>query len=76
MEKLIVFRIDIKKELEKKGWTQIKIRENKLLGQKTYYDMVNDNKVPGIKGLEALCFMLDKQPGSIIKYIPNENKTE
>ena len=74
---MLEFKINIIQELEKNGWTAAKIKEYKnktgitLIGQKTFYDMKNNNIVPGIKTLNNLCFMLGKQPGSIIRYIPD-----
>lgn len=74
---MLEFKIDIIKELDKKGWTISKIKEYQkinninLIGQKTYYDIKNYNIVPGIKVINNLCFMLGKQPGSIIRYVPD-----
>lgn len=69
---MIEFKIDIAKELQCKGWDHKKIRDSKLIGQKTYYEMIKDKKVPGIRGINALCYMLGRQPGSIIRYIPDD----
>ena len=73
---MLEFKIDVIAELNKKGYTSTKIRDNKLIGQKTYTDMRNNNKVPGIKTIDILCRLLNRQPGSIIKYVPDGNKTE
>ena len=69
------FKIDIMDELKKRGWNTTKIRESKLIGQKTLSDMKN-GIVPGVKVLNNLCFMLNLQPGSIIRYIPDDGKSE
>lgn len=72
---MLEFKIDIISELAKHGYTSTKIRDCKLIGQKTYSEMKNNNKVPGIKTIDTLCRLLNKQPGSIIRYVP-DNKQE
>lgn len=71
------FKIDVIEELKKKGWTASKIREKKILGQKGYYQ-IKSGHLPGLAALGSLCFMLDRQPGSIIRYVPDDipEKTE
>ena len=68
---MLEFKIDIMSELSKKGYNTNVIREKNLIGQKTLYD-IKAGKVPGIKTINALCCLLDRQPGSIIKYVPDE----
>ena len=72
---MLEFKIDIMKELKKKGWNSPKIRESKLIGQKTLSD-IKKGIVPGIKTIENLCYMLNVQPGSIIKYVPDPTGSE
>ena len=73
---MLVFKIDIMKALKDKGYNTKNIRDNNLIGQKTLYDIKN-GIVPGIKTINTLCMLLDRQPGSIIRYIPDntENNT-
>lgn len=68
---MLKFKIDIISELSKKGYNTNVIREKNLIGQKTLYD-IKAGKVPGIKTINTLCYLLDRQPGSIIKYVPDE----
>lgn len=68
---MLKFKIDIISELNKKGYNTNVIREKNLIGQKTLYD-IKAGKVPGIKTINTLCCLLDKQPGSILKYVPDE----
>lgn len=72
---MLEFKIDIMKELKKKGWNSPKIRESKLIGQKTLSD-IKKGIVPGIKTIENLCYMLNVQPGSIIRYVPDPTGSE
>lgn len=65
------FKTNIIDLLNSKGWTQKRIREETKIGTRTYYEM-RGNKVPGIKGIEEICRMLKMQPGSFLRYVPDE----
>ena len=67
---MLEFKIDIIQELNKKGYNTNIIREKNLIGQKTLYD-IKAGKVPGIKTINTLCALLERQPGSILKYVPD-----
>lgn len=69
------FKTDIVELLNSKGWTQKRIREETKIGTRTYYEL-RENKVPGIKGIEEICRMLKMQPGSFLKYVPDDTKIE
>ena len=64
-------------ELLKAGWNPKKIRDKNIMGQKTLQELRKGEKtVKGIKTLESVCFMLNKQPGSIVRFVPDQPKTE
>lgn len=65
------FKIDVMAELKKRGWSTTKIRESTLIGQKTLADIKN-GIVPGTIALNSLCYMLNLQPGSIVRYVPGD----
>lgn len=65
------FKTDIIELLNSKGWTQKRIREETKIGTRTYYEL-RENKVPGTKTIEEICRMLKMQPGSFLRYIPDE----
>ena len=67
------FKEDIIVLLNRKKWDQKRIREESKIGTRTYYDL-RKNKVPGTKGIEELCRMLEMQPGSFLKYVSENNK--
>lgn len=67
------FKIDILEVLKEKGYNSTRIRKEKLLSQSTLTD-IRAGKVPGAK-IDVLCELTGLQPGSIIKYVP-DNKQE
>lgn len=68
----LVFKIDVMKELKKRGYNTTKIRKEKLLSESTLTS-IRKGIVPGAK-LLTLCELLDRQPGSIIRYIPDKQE--
>ena len=67
---MLEFKIDVIQELKKNGYNTTIIRKEKLLSESTLTD-IRRGKVPAAK-LDTLCKLLKRQPGSIIKYIPDE----
>lgn len=70
---MLEFKIDVMKELKEKGYNTKVIRDKNLIGQKTVQD-IKRGIVPGTKVLNTLCGLLNRQPGSIIKYVPEDLK--
>lgn len=58
--------------LEEKGITTYYLRQNKIMGQQTYYNLKNGKGKLGNETLESLCKLLNCQPGDIMEYIPDE----
>ena len=73
---MIKFKIDIMQALKNKGYNTNYIRQNKLLSEATL-QQIRTGKTPGIKSINILCSLLNKQPGQLLEYIPDnqENKT-
>ena len=67
---MLIFKVDVLTELKKNGYNTTKIRKEKLLSESTLTD-IRRGKVPAAK-LDTLCKLLNRQPGSIIKYVPDE----
>lgn len=61
--------------LEEKGWTTYKIRKEKLLGQGTLTALKNGTGGLDSKTISKLCKTLICQPGDIMEFVPDENKT-
>jgi putative transcriptional regulator len=67
------YRIDVIAELQEAGYTQYRLKKEKLMGDATLQDL-RSGKIVGIKTLETICRLLDCQPGNIIRYVPDEKK--
>ena len=65
----IVYKIDVLAELRKKGYTQNRIREEKLIGQ-SYLTQLRHGELVSWKTLDTICKLLECQPGDIMEYVP------
>lgn len=65
------YRIDVIAELQEAGYSQYRLKKEKLMGDATIQDL-RSGKIVGIKTLETICRLLDCQPGNIIRYVPDE----
>lgn len=65
---MIVYKIDVLKELKENGYNTNRLRKEKLLSE-TAIQSFRTGKMIGIKSLNDVCRLLDMQPGNIIKYI-------
>lgn len=57
--------------MAEKGLTTYQIRKQKVIAERVLQKMREDQSV-GIKNIDALCRVLDCQPGDLMEYIPDE----
>ena len=69
---MLVYKIDILKELKEAGYSTYRLSKEHLIGQSSITKL-NNNKMVGIQSLDTICRLLDCQPGNIIKYVPDED---
>lgn len=67
----IIYKIDVLEELKKEGYTQIRLRREKLIGQDAIQKIRRGDMI-GINVLTTICELLDMQPGDIIAYSKEE----
>ena len=67
----IVYKIDVLAALREKGYTQNRIREEKLIGQ-SYLTQIRHGELVSWKALETICRLLECQPGDILIYNAQE----
>ena len=60
-------------QLKNQGITTYYLRQNKIMGQQTYYNLKNGKGNLGTETLEKLCKLLECQPGDLMEYIPEED---
>lgn len=64
----IIYRIDVIAALKDVGYTQNRIRNEKLIGQATLTQLRHGELVSW-KTIETICRLLHCQPGDILEYI-------
>ena len=67
---MLVYKIDVLAELKKKGYNTTRLRDERLVGQNAI-QAIREGKMVGNIALDQICTLLKKQPGSIIKWIPD-----
>lgn len=69
---MIVYRFDVMKRLKDMGFNPARIRREHLISEQALQDIREGTPVKTMHNLNKLCAILDMQPGSILKYIPDE----
>lgn len=72
---MLVFKFDIMEKLKEKNISTYEIRQKKLIGENAL-TQIRKGIVPGTKSINMLCGLLEMQPGSFLKYVPDDTKTE
>ena len=67
----IKYKIDILEALKNIGYSQNRIRNEKLIGQATLTQLRHGELVSW-KTIETLCKLLNCQPGDILEYTPED----
>lgn len=65
---MLIYKIDVLTELKKNGYNTTRLRREKILGEASI-QALRDNKMIGIKALDNICMILNKQPGELIECI-------
>ena len=63
----IKYKIDILAALRDAGYTQNRIRNEKLIGQ-SYLTQLRHGELVSWKAIEVICRLLNCQPGDILEY--------
>lgn len=50
------------------------LRQHKIMGQQTYYNLKNGKGKLGAETIEKLCEALNCQPGDLMEYIPDSSQ--
>lgn len=65
----IRYKIDVLAALREKGYSQNRIREEKLIGQ-SYLTQIRHGELVSWKTIETICSLLGCQPGDLVEYAP------
>lgn len=63
----LIYKIDVLDTLKKEGYSQTRLRKEKLIGQDAIQKMRKGDMI-GINVLATVCELLNMQPGNIIEY--------
>lgn len=67
----IRYKIDVLEALRDAGYTQNRIRQEKLIGQ-SYLTQLRHREIVSWKTIDTICSLLGCQPGDIVEYLPEE----
>lgn len=71
---MIVYKFDVMAKLKEKGYNTGRIRRERLISEQALQDIRMGVAVKSTASLNKLCGMLDMQPGSIFKYVPDNEE--
>ena len=72
---MLRYKIDILDALKRIGFTTYKIRKDKIIGE-AQMQKIRTGEIASKETLNTICRLLDCQPGDILKYVPDETKTD
>lgn len=67
----VVYKFDVLSALKEKGYSQIRIRNEKLIGQ-SYLSQLRHGELVSWKTIGTICKLLDCKPGDLLDYIPDD----
>lgn len=62
------------KLMAKKNISMYRLRQEKAIGQSTYYKLKDGTGNIDTRTINKLCRILDCQPGDILEYVPDEER--
>lgn len=65
---MLKYKFNVMEALKEAGYNTTKIRREKLLNESAL-QAFRENRMIGTATLDRLCYLLDMQPGNIIKYV-------
>ena len=72
---MLHWKVDIMAALREKGYIPNRMRSEKLFGEATIQNMRYQKPVSW-SGIETLCRVLEKQPGDLLEYVPDETNDD
>lgn len=66
---MLKYKIDVLSEFKKSGYNTVKIRNEKITGQRQMQEFRN-NKVT-LTGINLICQLTGMQPGDFLEYLPD-----
>ncbi len=73
---MIQYRFDVMAALKSKGYNSVKIRAEKIMGERQVQQIRVGEVANSVAVLDKLCKMLECQPGDLLEYVPDDGATE
>lgn len=67
-KEMLLYKMDVLTALKEKGYNTNRLRKENLLGENAIQSL-RKNKMIGMIALEKICFLLNVQPGDIIRFV-------
>ena len=67
---MFIYKFDVLEKLKEKGYNTIVLKRDYKIGDSAF-NKFRRGEMVGINVLEKICGLLEMQPGSIIKYVPD-----
>ena len=67
------YKVDIISRLKEAGYSTYRLQKEKLLATTTLVKLRNDNTTITLESLNAICDMLECQPGELIEWYRDES---
>lgn len=68
---MFVYKIDVLKKLKDKGYSIKELKEKPYNIGSSQFDKIRKGEMVGINVLDKICTLLEMQPGTIMKHIPD-----
>lgn len=69
---MLKYKIDVYDALKRKGFTTYKAKTTNLLSQNTLNKIKNEDTAITLTALNAVCNILEMQPGQLLEYVRDE----
>ncbi len=72
---MFVYRFNVLEKLKDKGYSSYTLLHEKILSP-TAVQTIRDGRMIGINVMSTICDLLQMQPGSVVKWIPDKEEKE
>ena len=69
---MLKYKIDVYDALQRKVFTTYKAKTTNLISQNTLNKIKNEDTAITLKALNAVCNILEMQPGQLLEYVRDE----
>lgn len=71
---MLKYRINIIAEMKKAGYSTVRIRRERIVGESTLQKMRSGDTSINLESLGAICNILQCQLSDLVEWVPDENR--